>query len=438
MRMAWPYILANSSTPLLGLVDTAVVGRTGKVEDLGAIALGAMIFNFIYWSFGFLRMGTTGFVAREDGRGDEAGLRDAVFRSLSLGGLIGLVLIFLQFPIIEVAIQLLGAGAQVETITTDYFYIRIWAAPASLGLFSVMGALIGLGKSTLILRLQFLLNGLNIIFDLVFAGYYKMGAEGVALGTLLAAWITLFSAVYIINNILVSRWKDNSSFISLKRLFIREAIRESMKANSDIMIRTLMLISGFAWFTDQSARYGNSVLAANHILLQFITFSAFFLDGFAFTAEALVGRAAGGGDRTQFDRAVVLTGEFSALFSIILSIVFVLFGEYLIQFLTDLPAVVQIARSMLPWAALYILFSFAAFLLDGIFIGTVKTKEMRNSSIVSTAGFLLVSWMFTYGTDSGVAGLWISFICFVLFRALTLGLRYRVIRREIFTVEHEG
>lgn len=432
IQKAWPIILANVSTPLLGLVDTAVVGRTGSLRDLGAIALGTLIFNFLYWGFAFLRMGTTSFVARAYGAGDELELRTSILRSLLTGFFIGNILILLQYPLIHLSLGILGASTEVERIASGYFYIRIWAAPATLSLYAITGTLIGLGRSDLLLRVQIMLNVLNGIFDLMFVGYFRIGASGVALGTLIAVWISLFFSLYIIATLLRSERNKGIPMFSLRHLIDKEKFKETMGANLDIMIRTLFLIAGSGWFIDQSARYGNQVLAANHILLQIISFSAYILDGFAFTVESLAGRAGGAKNRFDFHRAVLYTGEFAAFFASLLSLGIYLRGRYILTLLTDIPEVITTALPFLSWVSLYVLFSFPAFQLDGIFIGTVKTKDMRNASVLSFTGFLITTWLFQDYMTLGIRGLWMAFLAYVLYRAIALGIRYPTIRKEIF------
>jgi MATE family multidrug resistance protein len=427
--LAWPIILANSTVPLLGLVDTGVIGRTGRIVDLGAIALGALIFNFVYWSFGFLRMGTTGFAAQADGSGDEAEVRATLGRALLLATGIGVGLILLQAPVLRSALKLLGASAEVEGITQSYVLIRIWGAPASLALFALMGLLIGLGHSRKLLRVQLLLNSLNMVLDIYFAGILGWGAPGIALGTLVAEWTALTYAGHMTYRLLQRRRGENESFWSWERVVHGEKLKHTLNANADIMVRTLLLLFGFAWFTDQGARLGDAVLAGNHILLQFISFSAFFLDGFAFGTESWVGRAAGAGQRDLFDHAIRISTVLAASAAIVLSLTIMLLGPYAIAGLTNLAEVRETAGRYLPYAALYVLISFAAFQLDGIFIGTTRTRAMRNAAVLAVLAFLVASWpLIGWAANHG---LWAAFLVFVVARAVALGLRYQALRASI-------
>ncbi len=427
--VAWPIILANSTVPLLGLVDTAVIGRTGRTVDLGAIALGALIFNFVYWSFGFLRMGTTGFAAQADGAGDEAEVRATLGRALLLATGIGLTLILLQGPVFGAVFKLLGASADVESITQSYVLIRIWGAPASLALFALLGMLIGLGHSRKLLQLQLLLNSLNILLDVYFAGILGWGAPGIALGTVIAEWAALIYGGYTTYRALDCRRQASEAFWTWKRVVNGEKLQRTLSANADILIRTLLLLFGFAWFTDQSARLGNAVLAGNYILLQFISFSAFFLDGFAFGTESWAGRAAGAGQRALFDHAIRTSTVLAAAAAIMLSLTIVLLGPYAIADVTNLADVRETAERFLPYAALYVLVSFAAFQLDGIFIGTTRTRAMRDAAVLAMLVFLVASWPLVRW--AGNHGLWTAFVIFILARAVALGTRYQALRASI-------
>ena len=426
--LAWPVILANAAVPLLGLADTAVIGNFGSLEDLGAIAFGAVIFSFVYWTFGFLRMSTTGFVAQAAGARDEPEVRATLWRALLLGAALGVGLLMLQWPIGQTALWLLDGSPDVEAVTANYFRIRIWGAPAALALFALMGALIGLRRTRLLLFAQVFLNGLNIILDVYFAGVLGWGAEGVALGTALAEWITLVIVGVIVLRLLRARHADDEPLFPMARIMDRVRLRGLLSANVDIMLRTLLLVFSFAWFVRQSAGFGDDILAANHILLQFISFAAFFLDGYAFVVEALVGEAVGARDQSAFDIAVRRSTELAGATSVLLALGIAFLGEVTIAALTVHEPVRMAAADMLPWAALYVLLSFAAFQLDGIFIGATRTRAMRNASAFSVLVFLPLAWWLM--ALMGSHGLWLAFIVYVCARALGLGFYYPALRRS--------
>lgn len=420
--LAVPIIVANCATPLLGLVDTAVIGHLGSAIDLGAIALGSLLFNFLFWGFGFLRMGTTGFVAQARGRGDAVEEVATLLRGLGLATAIGLLLILAQRPLLSLALALFGADAGVEAVTADYFRLRIWGAPAALALYVMSGLFIGRGDSRTLLLVQLAMNGLNIVLDLLFAGVLGMGAAGIALGTALAEWSSLALAVTL-------GWRALGPERAAARGRLRSAIedlgrlRQLVSVNLDIMVRTLALLTGFALFTDQGARFGSVVLAGNHLLLQLISFSAFFLDGFAFATESLVGRAFGGGDRAAFNAVVARSTRLAAATALLLATLLWLGGDFFIALLTSLEPVKAAAQTYLPHCALYVLLSFAAFQLDGIFLGTTRTRPLRNGALLALALFALAALPLSqaFGND----GLWWAFIGFVVVRAAVLALAWR-------------
>ena len=431
LHKAWPIILANSAVPLLGLVDTAVIGNLGTVEDLGAIALGALIFSFVYWSFGFLRMSTTGFIARAAGARDEQELRAILGRALLLAIVVGVLLVGLQLVISLAAFFLLSASAQVESIAENYFAIRIWGAPATLSNFVFMGVLIGLGKSRQLLLVQLFLNGLNIVLDIWFAGILGWGAEGIALGTVIAEWSSVILAGRIIFKTLSKRKPGKDPFWPTKLIMDSSAVMKMLSSNTDIMIRTLLLVFSFGWFTNQSAQFGDVVLASNYILLQFISFSAFFLDGFAFVVEPLVGMALGAGNRAAFDIAVWRSTVLAFVTACILALTVFVLGELAVTMLTNLTEVRLNALDLLYLPAIYVLFSFAAFQLDGIFIGAAATRRMLYASIISFMAFMLAWWVLI--TPYGIVGLWWSFIIYVIVRALSLLLYYPGLRNKLMS-----
>jgi MATE family multidrug resistance protein len=389
---------------------------------LGAIAFGAMIFSFIYWSFGFLRMGTTGFTAQAVGARDEAEVRATLGRALVVSVGLGLGIILLQWPLARIALVLLDGSAEVESITRDYFTIRIWGAPATLSIFALTGCLIGLGKSRQLLLVQVFLNGLNILLDVLFAGFLGWGAEGIALGTVIAEWMAVVLAAGLVFKLLRQRQTDTEPFWPWSRIGDGGKMLKLMAANTDILLRTLMLLFSFAWFINQSAQFGDAVLGANHILLQLVSFSAFFLDGYAFVTEALVGEALGAKRREDLLVAVRKSSELAAVTAVILALLIVCLGDLAVATLTDIDTVRAAAGGAVAWAGMYVLLSFPAFQLDGIFIGATRTREMRNASFVSVIAFMLAWWWLT--PVFGNQGLWCAFVIFVCARALALAAYY--------------
>lgn len=426
LALAWPIVLANIATPLLALTDTAIIGRVGSTADLGGLALGGLMFNLLYWAFGFLRMGTTGFVARADGAGDSVAVRAHLLRALLLAGLCGAGLLLCQWPLLVGGLALFEASGAVESVAAEYLRIRLWSAPASLAIVAMMGCLIGLGASRTVLAVQLVLNGLNITLDLLLGVGFGLGIVGVAIGTVIAEWLAAGLALLLVHRALRARQTDTGPMWPLERLRNRQGWRELLAANGDIMLRTLCLLFGFAWFTNQGAQFGDTVLAANHLLLQFVTFSAYFLDGFANAAESRVGQAIGARRIDWLDAVVRTSCWLAAATAAVLAGTVLLLGPLFIGVLTDLEAVRRTAEAFLPWTSVYILLSVGAFQLDGIFIGASRTRAMRNASLAALLVFLGVSHSLSAWQN---LGLWAAFVVYVAARAGTLLVAYPALRR---------
>lgn len=429
LKKAWPIILANASVPLLGLVDTAVIGNFGAAQDLGAIAFGALVFSFVYWGFGFLRMGTTGFVAQADGAQDQEEVRAVLGRSILLAVMLGVVLIVLQWPIKQIAFALLTGSDSVEVVAQEYFSIRIWGAPATLCTFALMGLLIGLGNSGQLLKVQLFLNILNIILDIWFAGVLGWGAQGIALGTVLSEWASVGFAGMLIYRELRRRAAPADRFFDWDKVINPKAFARLLSANFDIMVRTLILVFSFGYFTNISANFGDVTLAANHVLLQLISFAAFFLDGYAFVVESLVGSAIGAKRRDVFDSAVYKSSVLAGWTALLLALGVWVFGNSIVAVLTDIAAVRESASSSLALTGIYILLSFAAFQLDGVFIGSSSTREMRHASIISILVFIIACEFLV--APFAVSGLWGAMVIYVLARAVALLWFYPKLRSQI-------
>lgn len=416
LYIAWPIILSNLSTPLLGLVDTAVIGNLGNPALIGAIAVGAMIFSFIYWGFGFLRMGTTGLIAQSRGAEDHDCTRAAFYRALILAVSIGVILLLLQNVLVAFAFSVIDGSPAVEQAAATYFGIRIWAAPFSLTHLVVMGYLLGHQKSTTILWIQLLLNGTNIALDFVFVVGMGWGVAGIAAATVIAEVIATVVGIYIVFRHMNQCY--GSIGVPINILKDVQAILRTLSVNRDIMIRTLCLIFAFAWFTNEGAKSGDVLLATNAILMQFVTFSAFFLDGYALAAESLVGTAVGSKNRERFDRTLRYISELGLLTATILSIVFFLSGPIMIDLLTNVDEVRNTTRTYLLWAVAAPVISLWCYLLDGVFIGATNTREMRNAMVLSLLVYL-GAWYFLAPVLLN-HGLWLSLQLYFIARALTL------------------
>lgn len=420
VSITWPMIVSSSTTPLLGLVDTAVIGNLGSAAYLGAIALGALLMNFIFWGFGFLRMGTTGFTAQAMGATDDAEIRASLWRGGLLGLGLGCVLILLQWPMGLAAFALLSGSAEVESLARTYFHIRIWGAPSALILYVMTGWFIGLQNPKYALYLQLFLNGLNIVLDILFVTGFGWGVAGVAFGTMIAETVTVVFGLFLVAQEF-SRRGWSLQLPALSSIAQSDRISKLLSVNVDIFIRTMLLVFSFSWFTAQSATMGDVTIAANYILMQFFLFSAYFLDGFAFSAEALVGSAIGARSRAQLITVTSRTTQLAGLTAVLLSVIIAVCGPYFIATLTTAPEVRVSANQFLIWAAIMPATSVWCYQLDGIFIGAIQTKDMRNMAIISTLTYLGVHHLFVDAW--GNHGLWAAFIIYQSARGITLALR---------------
>ncbi|HAC59027.1 MATE family efflux transporter [Parvibaculum sp.] len=424
LAIALPIVISNISTPLLGFADTAVMGRMGDPKYIGAVALGALIFTMVYWTFGFLRMGTTGLTAQAEGAGDGEEIRAALGRAVLIAGAIGAGLIAAQWPIALIAFSLLDGGPEVEALARGYFDIRIWSAPFALANYALAGWFIGLGRAKIALVLQVFLNLVNVFFNIWLALGLGWGVAGIAAGTLIAEIAAALLGLAIAARALGAypgTW-------TRARLLDAARLARTIAVNRDIMIRTVVLLLSFAWFTAKSAEAGNVTLAVNSILLQFVTVSAFFLDGFALAAETLVGKATGARSLERFDMAAKLSTLQAGGISLVLTAAIFVFGGAIIDFLTIDAEVRAAARVYLAWAAMLPVLSVWCYQLDGIFIGATRSAEMRNAALVSSGIFLFLWWLFLpYGNH----GLWAALTGFNLMRAASLGFYFPRLRRGL-------
>ena len=423
--IAGPMIISNISVPLVGAVDTAVVGRLPGPEYIGAVAVGALIFSFLYWGFSFLRMGTTGYIARAHGAGDESTTQKVLLRVLVLAMVFGFMVIILGRPLISLALSIIESTARVESLAEQYAHIRVLSGPATLLIYVFTGVFIGLQNTRHAFVLQIVLNLSNVFLDLLFVVVFEWGVPGVAWATLIAEYFAVFVGAWLLRDLLKatikqSNWKAVLSF---------NAMLELMQTNSNIFVRTLCLVFSFSVFTAQSAKLGEVVLAANTILLHFNSIMAYALDGFAHAAEALAGSAYGANNKTKFKSAVKFTTAWAVAISILLGIVYYLFGAQILQLLSDQQEVLAMANIYLPWMVIAPIISVWSFQLDGVFIGVSHSREMRNAMVISTVGYLLLTWMLLpiYGNH----GLYMALSLLMILRALTLWFYYPGISRRL-------
>lgn len=409
----------------VGAVDTAVVGHLPGAEYIGAVAIGTTIFNVVFLSLGFLRMGTSGLTAQAVGAGDGDEVRAALARPILLSLAIALCLIVLQVPIAWAAFTLIGASEAVSELARHYFAVRIWAAPAMLANFALVGWFIGVQNARAVLILQLLMNGINVGLDFWFVLGLGWGVTGVAWASLAAQYIAFGVALALARNILRGfggswRWDSLRQTGPLKRM---------LSINRDIFLRTLSMSFCMALITIIGARSGNMVLAANAILIHFQFIASYGLDGFAHAVSALAGNAVGANDRTRFRTAVRYCSLWALGIAVVISAIYYFAGPAIIDLMTGNQEVRATARMYLPWVMIGPLYSVWCFLIDGIFIGATRAREMRNMAFLSALTFIasiliFVPWL-------GNHGLWFSYLIYMITRAVTLGSHYPSVERSI-------
>ncbi len=422
VNIAIPIVLSNATVPILGAVDTGVVGQMGEAAPIGAVGIGAVILSVLYWFFGFLRMGTTGLTSQALGAGDGREVTALLMRALLIGASAGALLIAAQHLLFAGAFLLSPASPEVEAMARAYMRIRIWSAPAAIALYGITGWLIAQERSRAVMALQIWMNGLNILLDLWFVLGLGWGVEGVALATFLAEWSGLALGLALCREAFAGRgWRDGA------RIFDPARLRHMALVNRDILLRSLMLQAIFTSFLFLGAGFGDVRLAANQVLLQFLEITAYALDGFAFAAEALVGQALGARDRAGLRRAVLLSSAWGLAVCVALAAGFALGGGALIDLMTTAPEVRAEARAYLPWMVASPLLGALAWMLDGVFIGATRTRDMRN--MMALSALIYLGAVLALVPVMGNHGLWAALLISFVARGATLAARYPALER---------
>jgi MATE family multidrug resistance protein len=426
-----PNIVSNISVPLLGLVDMALMGRMESDAYIGAIAIGSLIFNFIYWGLGFLRMGTSGFTAQSWGSRDLNETILVVSRALFIGLAASLMLLILQRPLEWLSFTLIRGESEVENLARAYFRIRIWAAPAVLIQFALLGFFLGMQNARLPMVVLVSTNLINIICNYYFVMIRGMGSEGVALGTVIAQYFGMVLALVFFTRFFSRLFR----YWSAKAMLQASRLKKFLKLNSDIFIRTMCLVVVFSFFTARSAAVDTldegeqTILAVNSLLMQFFMIFSFFIDGFAHASEALTGKFIGAGNTWGLKRSIKLLFVWGAGISLFFTILYLGGGEAIFRILTNNSEVIYNSQPYYFWVVLIPIVSFTAFLWDGIFIGATAGKAMRNSMLFSTLLVFFPAYIIL-SRFMGNHGIWLAFILFMLSRTLTMSV---LAPRAIFT-----
>lgn len=423
LQIALPIVLSNATVPILGVVDTGVVGQLGQAAPIGAVGIGAIILTAFYWIFGFLRMGTAGLTAQATGADDQAEVAALLSRSLLIGFAAGAVMILGQIPLFWLAFKVSPASPEVETLARQYMAIRVWSAPATIGLYGIIGWLIAQERTRGVFAIQVVMNGMNIGLDILFVLHFDYGVAGVGWATFIAEWSGLALGLWYCRDAFRgTAWRDTP------RVFDRMRLTRMAVVNTDILIRSVLLQAIFVSFLFWGADFGDVQLAANQILLQFLNVTAYALDGFAAAAESLVGQALGAKNASRLRRGAILTSGWGMAICAALALVFALAGPAIIDIMTTAPDVQTAARSYLPYMVAAPIVGVASWMFDGIFIGATRTRDMRNMMVISALAYFcaVIPLMWLFGNH----GLWIGLLFSFIVRGITLGWKYPSLEAE--------
>ena len=426
LHLAIPSIVSNITVPLLGLVDVTIVGHLGATAYIGAIAVGGLLFNILYWNFGFLRMGTSGLTSQAYGRKDKEAEIRVLVQAVSVGLFSALAMLILQYPIERLAFRLLDTSAEVEQYAVTYFRICIWGAPAVLAQYSFTGWFIGMQNSRYPMYIAIVMNVINIVCSSCFVFLFGMKVEGVALGTVVAQ----YSGVMMALGLWYYNYKELRGRITFKGSFQLIAMRRFFAVNRDIFLRTLCLIGVTTFFTSTGARQGDVILAVNTLLMQLFTLFSYIMDGFAYAGEALAGRYVGACNLLQLKRAVKALFSWGVGLSLVFTLLYGIGGKNFLGLLTNDTIVIETAGHYFYWVLAIPLAGFAAFLWDGILIGATATRFMLWAMLVASGSFFVIYYCFSGATNNHV--LWLAFLVYLALR----GVMQTLWSRKIFSVEY--
>lgn len=416
LRLAIPNIVSNITVPLLGMVDMFIVGHLDSEYYIGAIALATMIFNFIYWSFSFLRMGTSGFTAQAYGAQDHKEQTNTLFRSLTVAMFAGFLIVLLQYFIVHTGLYFLNAEPQVKSFAQDYFYIYVWAAPAVLGLYAFNGWYVGMQNAKIPMLIAIGINVVNIALSFTFVYGFGMKIKGVALASACAQY-TGFLSFIIIWSIKYGWLKQ---YININVLKDIKSYIPFFKVNSDIFIRTMALVTVTTFFMSASAKEGKDILAVNALLMQLFILFSYMMDGFAYAAEALTGKFIGAKNRFMLKHLVKRLFRWGIIIAAFFTLIYILFLDNILAILTDKQNIIELSKQYHIWICLIPVAGFPAFLWDGIFVGATASRQMRNSMLIAVSCFFLLFLVFYHILLNNI--LWIAFIVYLALRGIVQSL----------------
>jgi MATE family multidrug resistance protein len=405
------------------MADMAVAGRLDSNVYIGAIALGSMIFNLIYWTFGFLRMGTSGLTAQAMGAKNQKEITGTLTRGLLVAALGALLILLLQIPIERLTFYLINGSSEVEQLAKSYFYIRVWAAPATIGLYALTGWFIGMQNTKTPMFIALTVNLLNIGLNLLFVFKFNLKSDGVAWGTLVSQYVGLGLALYV----LCTKYKSFINIPDYHQILDAVQLKKFFKVNGDIFIRTMSLLAVFTFFTSHSASENNQVLAANSLLLQFLFIFSFLTDGFAYAAEALTGKYFGAKDFSNLKQSIRINFMWGGIIAILFTVIYAFANKSILLLLTNQTEIIETATQYTFWIILIPIVSVASFIWDGVFIGLTATPQMRNSMLIAAFFVFFPTWYF-FHFRYGNHALWLAFILFLFTRGVAQSIMFKNIK----------
>lgn len=418
LRLAIPNIISNITVPLLGMVDIFIVGHLDSQEYIGAIAVANIIFNFIYWNFSFLRMGTSGFTSQAYGANKQNEQMDALLRSLFVSLMFGAIIIFSQLLIFNIGTFFIRPSSIVKLYASQYFYIYIWAAPAILGMYTFNGWYVGMQNTVTPMFISIQVNVVNILLSFLFVYQFNMNIQGVAMASVCAQYSGILSFLIAWN----LRYKKLRKYINFNTLKSVRSFLPFFKVNSNIFIRTMALVAVTTFFMSTSAKLGDDILAVNALLMQFFILFSYMMDGFAYAAEAITGKLVGAGDKSNLKKMIVQLFIWGGILALLFTCIYVSFTDEILHVLTNKEEIVALSEKYRLWIILIPIISFSAFLWDGIFVGAMASKQMRNSMLIATTVFFIVYYFSLYlnigdGSDRNHF-LWLSFLAYLALRGI--------------------
>lgn len=427
LKLALPSILANITVPLVGMVDIAVAGRLGSAATIGAIAVGTMLFDLLYWNFGFLRVGTGGLTAQSYGRRDFNGAMKYFTQGIATSLFFSLLILAIQYFFVEACFYFIDCSAEVEQYSRQYFFIRIWAAPATLSLFVFKGWFIGMQNTISPMAIDITVNLVNLGASIYLGLYTPMGFAGVALGTVIAQYTGLILALIL----LFVYYRKLFHYIDIRKNVKFKDMKFFYKLNGNLFIRSICFMFIYCGFTSLAAKYGDMSLAVSSIMMKLLMFFSYFIDGFAYAGEALTGKYIGAKEEKSLRKAVLFLFLWSLGIGIVSTVAYAIWGEWMVKLMTNDIEVIEAARPYLFWLVLMPLLSCAAFMWDGIYVGATASKAIRNGMILACIGFYAVYFIFHFGFSDpgGIQTLWYSYFAHLIIRTLYMSL---VAKKEVF------